>query len=276
MNRPIKSPLFSPHIGSRQSSWCWAAGLGLLFALTPLIAGHSLARKIAAAGPVEPEKLPDGGASPAGLIEGLVTYRGKVPKSPVADELGVARDLLHVDRNSRGLQYVVVWVEADPVVSRRTSPPPPDGAVAPVRMIQEDYDFVPRLIAIRSGQSVTFTSSDAANHNVRASSPRPTNEFNVFTGTGQAYTHSFSADPGHRPVRLDCDIHLWMRGWIYVFDHSFFAVSDPQGRFRISGVPAGRHVLRIRQPDISYAAEKSIAVKSGQLTSIQIELPDQD
>lgn len=245
---------FWPRADLNRSNGCFGASLGLLFALISFLAGQSRAQD--------------------GSVEGLVTYRGTVPRSAVTDELGVARELLHVDLQSRGLQYVMLWIDVAQAEPRRIPPaaPAPNRGVSPVRVNQEDYAFVPRLIAIRSGQSVTFTTNDTANHNVHASSSRSTNEFNVFTGSGQPYTHNFTADPDGQPVRLHCDIHPWMRGWIYVLEHPFFAVSNAQGRFRISGVPPGRHMLKIRQPDISYADDEGITVKASEVTRVEIQV----
>ena len=143
-------------------------------------------------------------------------------------------------------------------------------------MDQRDHQFS-RVLAVCSGQSVKFTNSDAANHNVRASAPHPSNEFNVVTGVNGWYTHRFQADAEQRPVRLDCDIHPWMRGWIYVLnDHPYFAVTDEHGRFRIGSVPAGQYTLAVRQPDIKYAHDETTAVSKTLLTRVQIEIRAQD
>ena len=45
-------------------------------------------------------------------------------------------------------------------------------------------------------------------------------------------------------VTLRCDIHEHMRGLILVLDSSHFVVTDAQGRFRLSGLPAGRYTLK--------------------------------
>src|SRR5690606_37120358 len=103
----------------------------------------------------------------------------------------------------------------------------------PARMDQLDYAFRPPLLAVRSGERVAFSNSDPANHNVRASSLRPGNQFNVYTGSGGEYLHRFEADEKQRPVLIGCDIHAWMRGWVYVFDHPHFAVTDEAGRFAL-------------------------------------------
>jgi hypothetical protein len=43
-----------------------------------------------------------------GSIQGVVTFSGETPKSPIADDAGVRRELLEVDRDTRGLRYVVL------------------------------------------------------------------------------------------------------------------------------------------------------------------------
>ncbi|MBI4657782.1 MAG: hypothetical protein HY735_02840, partial [Verrucomicrobia bacterium] len=75
-----------------------------------------------------------------------------------------------------------------------------------------------------------------------------------------------------RPVRLGCDIHPWMRGWIYVFDHACFALTDEGGRFRIDSVPPGSYKLILRQPDIGYTSERDVAVSVGRIARIEVEI----
>jgi plastocyanin len=208
------------------------------------------------------------GEAGTGSVEGVVTFQGEVPRSRIPDDAGVRHDLLYVDRESRGLRYVAVWLAADrtTLTNRLTEEP-----LKPALMDQLDHQFVPRVLAVRAGQPVKFTNSDPANHNVRTASSQPTNEFNVFTGIDGSYTHRFVAVPQQSPVRLGCDIHPWMRGWIYVFDHPHFAVTDEQGRFRINSVPPGRYKLLLRQPDIRFIAEREVAVAPGEVARVAVE-----
>jgi len=47
-------------------------------------------------------------------------------------------------------------------------------------------------------------------------------------------------------MKLQCDAgHTWMNGWIYVFDHPFFAVTDDEGAFAIRDVPPGTYTLEL-------------------------------
>ena len=42
-------------------------------------------------------------------------------------------------------------------------------------------------------------------------------------------------------MRVFCDIHSHMNAFILVFNHPFFAVTDPEGRYLIDHVPPGRY-----------------------------------
>ena len=42
------------------------------------------------------------------------------------------------------------------------------------------------------------------------------------------------------PIPFKCDIHPWMKGYVRVFDHPYFAVTDEDGKFEIKNAPAGK------------------------------------
>lgn len=210
-----------------------------------------------------------------GAVEGTVVYRGKIPKNKVADSAGAYRDLIEVDSKTGGLKEAVVFLTA--VAPENANIPPAKSATldsAPPKetaVIDQLNDlFVPHVLAVREGQEVIFSNSDAANHNVRTTTSRPENHFNIFVGTGGMYRRKFRGQDRNQPIQLGCDIHPWMRAWVYVFSHPLFAVTDRDGRFKIPSVPAGRFNVSVVQPELKYRAEKSIVVKEGE--SIRLEI----
>jgi len=44
-------------------------------------------------------------------------------------------------------------------------------------------------------------------------------------------------------ITFKCDVHPWMRAWVSVFDHPYFAVSDQSGKFVIKNVPPGKYTV---------------------------------
>jgi plastocyanin len=208
----------------------------------------------------------------SGVIAGRILYRGQAPPPVFVPESGGASPVLRVDRESGGLQYAVVYVDAtdappfDTAQGKRT-----DGASRqPVTVVQRGFIFDPPVVAVTAGQEVRFTNEDSSNHNVRSADPMLRNRFNAYTGAGQEYVHRFTKPPAARPIVLGCDIHEWMAGWVYVFDHAWFAVTDREGRFRIEGVPAGRHALAVRQPAGGLARELRVDVRDGGTAEIEV------
>jgi plastocyanin len=249
---------------SRNVSW---------FALLWLVGALSLSAR------AEPPALSEASDARAaigfGVVKGIVTYPGPVPKAPIPDDAGLKRDLVQVDPETRGLLHVAAHlVPAKSGGGEELGLASSAGAGADELVVidQVDHTFVPHLVAVRVGQVVHFTNSDPANHNVRTTAFVPRNQFNVFTGVGGSYKHRFDADPKGRPIRLGCDIHPWMSAWIYVFDHPLFAVTDEQGRFCLGNVTAGEYRLVIEQPDIKYRHEQRVEVRAERVTAIEIQV----
>lgn len=208
------------------------------------------------------------GVAAGGAIAGTVLYRGEPPPPVFVPESGGASPVLRVDRDSGGLQYAVVYVDASgPARAGRVS----DAARHPhATVVQRGFIFDPPIVAILAGQRVRFTNEDSANHNVRSADRMPANRFNAYTGAGQEYVHRFAKPPAGGPVVLTCDIHEWMAGWVYVFDHPWFAVTDRQGRFRIEGVPAGSYALAIRQTAGGLARDLRVDVTNGATADVEV------
>jgi plastocyanin len=199
-------------------------------------------------------------------VRGRITVEGPVPKSSVPDDAGVQREILEIDAATGGLPSVLVTLTPLDGTTKLTGAQSKtwEGGRTAVVVDQQDYAFVPRVVAVQAGQPVRFTNSDAANHNVRTTSLNSTNEFNVYTGIGGQYQHQFAHQTNQRPIALGCDIHPWMRGWIYVLDHPLFAVTDKAGLFQIGPMPSGEYMLGVRQPDLRYAVEQKLSVAQGQ------------
>lgn len=176
-------------------------------------------------------------------------YVGRGPQAPLSECLVALRG-----RNLKGLQ--------------------PRPAPAMVHVDQQDYRFVPETVAIRLGDAVRFTNSDAALHNVRTEDGAE--GLNVSLLQDGEYLHTFrQAGNERRPYRIGCAFHSQMQTWIYVFDHPFFVVTKEDGQFSFSGIPAGDYTLEIRHPAGQLEYTQPVTVSSDASQTVEIRLsPD--
>jgi plastocyanin len=198
-------------------------------------------------------------------IVGIVTYDGPLPDPIPVPEAGTVRHLIEVDPKTKGLKDAVVWLEGVPAsdVAKREAPE------EPVVMDQQNYAFVPHVLAVEVGREVEFRNSDSANHGVTASSPEPKNRFDVVTPPGGRQSHRFVASKS--PVAIGCPIHGMMAAWVYVFDHPYHAVSDEHGEFRLPPVSPGHYMLHVHHPDGGMRRQEEIIVRAGEPLHLRID-----
>jgi plastocyanin len=106
---------------------------------------------------------------------------------------------------------------------------------------QKGCKYIPHVLGAQVGQPVEIVNSDPTLHNVHAI-PKANQEFN--TGQpiqGMKHMHTFSTKEVMVPFK--CDVHGWMRAYIGVLDHPFFAVTGPDGSFSLRGLPPGTYTI---------------------------------
>lgn len=121
-------------------------------------------------------------------------------------------------------------------------------------MDQRGLRFVPHVLPIVVGATVEFPNSDPLAHNVFSISEAK--RFNL--GLYQKGTVRQLRFDQVGVVQLLCNVHLEMSGFIVVLRNPYFARVNPDGTYRIPGVPAGQH--RVRCWRETGAVEKTVAV----------------
>jgi plastocyanin len=204
-------------------------------------------------------------ASAAGTVEGIVTYR-----AVAARPWRYARSY---GKNARSgeLADAVVAIRGKGLQSAQAAAAP-----ATTTIDQKDFAFQPELVAIRRGDSVTFTNSDSATHNVRASGEVA--NFNITMAAGGAgNTIQFDKAGGvRRPVEIGCVFHSNMKAWVFVFDHPFYAVTKADGKFTLENVPAGEYELEVVHPAGGLKWRKNVTVKAGEPATMSVEMSPTD
>ncbi len=127
----------------------------------------------------------------------------------------------------------VVWLEG--VRSPRTPSRP-----AHVEMKSQGKKFVPRVVAVEKDAEVDFPNVDPIYHNVFSVSPANRFDLGLYR-SGGSKAKKFE-EPG--VVRVYCNIHPQMVGFVLVANSDFIRVTGADGAFRFENVPAGTWEIR--------------------------------
>jgi hypothetical protein len=187
--------------------------------------------------------LVGGSAFAAGSITGTVGFSGPAPKATKlnrkADPFCAKKDFddesVMLSKDGKALQNVVV---------RITKNAPAGGKVPtePVIIDQHDCMYRPRVQGAMQGQKIMIKNSDGTMHNVHS-----------YLGTKTLFNQAQppNAAPIEKPLKADaadvlklkCDVHPWMTGYVVMAKNPYFATTKDDGKFEIKDVPAGSYTL---------------------------------
>ena len=199
-------------------------------------------------------------AATAGTITGRVSFDGEPPLMPAIDmasnpncekqhPVPFHAETVVVNAN-KTLRYVYIHIKEG--LPKAKWNPPAEAA----RLEQTGCVYGPHVLGIVQGQQLEILNNDPVNHNVHAESvvnaawnesqpPRAEHKFKVF-----------NADEA--PFPMTCSVHPWMRSWVAVSPHPYFAVTGDDGTFTIKGVPPGTYTIE--------AVHEKYGRKEGKLT----------
>jgi len=145
----------------------------------------------------------------------------------------------------------------------------PQPASIPTKQVaQKDLTFVPALLPVRAGTRVEFPNLDDTYHNIFSYSPAKRFDLGRYRPEERPIPIQVFDKPGL--VTLRCDIHEHMRGLILVLNTPYFVMTDTDGHFRLSGLPAGHYTLKA-WIDSRTTREKPAELKNGQ--TLHVDFP---
>jgi len=193
----------------------------------------------------------------AASVKGVVRFEGTPPKSKLismsADPSCAKQHpspvfAEEVMTDSKGdLQNVIVFVSEG--LGDRTF----DAPTEPVVVEQKGCMYMPHVLAVRANQTLHLVNDDSTSHNIH---PTPANnrEWNKAELPGSTMDETFSRPEIAIPVK--CNIHPWMRGYIAVFKHPYFAVTGKNGSFDLSNLPPGTYMIEAWHEKLGTATQK--------------------
>lgn len=146
----------------------------------------------------------------------------------------------------------------------------PSGAVPAEHPIirQRGKRYLPEVLPVLVGTTVDFLNDDDIFHNVFSPSPVVSFDLGVYE---KASKRSVLFDkPG--AVNLYCNIHPDMVGYVVALKNPYFALTGPDGKFEIKGLPPGSYVLKAWQ---RFGPESEVRVTAGSGTPAEIRVQEE-
>ncbi len=231
----------------------------------PLVAGYE-------AGPV----------AHGGRISGVITFTGPVPPpdtytvtmgsdpdycKTIADAKGQIVAPQALVSGSHAVSETVVFLQE----VEKGKPVPETGPLVTI----DQCRFGPRLVAGVEGQHVRIAMRDRILHQIRGWEMLGRGRIPFFHLPGLKAGQEHAVPLRIRRsgiVKLECDQHRFMQGWLLVAANPYVAVTGNDGRFELTDVPQGTHVLAAWHPALGYQ-ELKVTLAPGQTVQVTVPLP---
>jgi plastocyanin len=222
----------------------------------PQVPSPDAASSAAPSGPIDPATV--------GSIRGVVRFAGTPPK-----RLPVQITAAGCGEHASPPLFETVIVEngklANVFVTIRKGlekvevPPASD---VPVELDQQGCLYVPHVRGMRTGQTLKIQNDDQVTHNVNLRESKNAT-FNQVQAAG-------SPDVEWKPLKRElgvefaCDLHPWMKAYVCVEEHPFWAITGSDGAFTLQGLPPGGYTLEAWHEKYGKQTLKVVVPKQGQ------------
>lgn len=185
-----------------------------------------------------------------GTVTGSIAYTGAVPTpkkidtsaDPVCGQkdpnLTTEDTLVKDGKLANAFVYIKDGTLADGSKIGEYNFPTPSDAVT---LDQNGCHYKPHVMGVQVNQKIKITNSDPTQHNIHPT-PKVNQEWNQTQPNGAApIEKSFARAEVLIPVK--CNQHPWMKSYVGVLKHPFYAVSAEDGTFTLKNVPAGKYTI---------------------------------
>jgi Polysaccharide lyase family 4, domain II len=207
--------------------------------------------------------------SDGGTIQGKVTFPGSPPPKkkiiPTKDKEACGTAPRDVDQillgSDKAVQEAIVYLQKVDK-GKAWEKPAATPAIDNVKC-----DFKPHVQVVPAGD-IEIVNSDPVLHNTHGFLDKLT-VFNVaLPNQGQRIKRPLKRSG---LVRVECDAHGWMLGWILVAENPYYAVTGKDGAFTIKDVPPGSYTL-VAWQEFTGPVEVPVTVKGKEVVTVPVEL----
>lgn len=201
-------------------------------------------------------------------ISGKVTFDGTPPtlekyqvtKDPEKCGTEQVSEALVVGEG-KGIQYVVV--------SLANAPPGKGDTSREVELDQQGCRFRPHVVLLQAGATLVARNSDGIMHNLHTLSKANPSINKAQPGFKKTMPISTLKVP--ETIKVQCDMHSWMRAWIVVTDSPYTVVTDATGQFRLADVPAGTYTLKFWHETLGEMT-REVTVRDGETAMVEVAM----
>ena len=198
-------------------------------------------------------------AAQAGSIKGTVLFEGEAPDQPKLER--DAEKKCPADKTDEAI-VVTKGKLRDVLVRVKNGTAGTHAAPATAVVIdQTGCMYSPRVVGIVAGQKLSVKNSDNTFHNVWGQLAGK----DLFNKQQAPKSADLALNPSKAAagdvVELKCGIHPWMKGYVVVQDHPFFAVTTADGKFEIKDLPQGTYELEAWHPELGTKTMKVVIGK---------------
>ena len=194
-----------------------------------------------------------------GSITGRVLVTGNIPTDEtvkVTKDNSACGDTLprekYVISPDGGVRYAVVFIEE---IKKGKALPK-----EPVEIDNVKCAFVPHVQVGVKGQQLIVKNTDPMLHNTHLYLDKRTVYNFAMPITGMKIQKPMRKEG---LISVECDAHAWMKGYLYLTDHPYIAVTDENGNFSIGDVPPGDYEIKIWHEALGQQKQHATVPASG-------------
>ena len=202
-------------------------------------------------------------------VSGTVKFDGAAPK---ANKIDMSSDANCAGSNTAETVVVNdgklanVFVYVKDGLGSRTFDVPKEA----VTLTQSGCKYKPHVLGVMAGQTINIVNADPTTHNIHPQ-PKDNREWNESQAPqAPPLEKNFAREEISLPVK--CNQHPWMKMYVNVVKNPFYAVTGPDGKFEIKGLPPGDYTLAFVQEKLGEQDQKvTLAAKDSKTVDVSFK-----
>lgn len=162
--------------------------------------------------------------------------------------------------------HVLVWI--DGITAGKPLP-----EIRRDEIVIQQCRYSPRVLGVIAGTTINVKSRDKlvlTSRFYQEGAPEPVAEVHTVDDGQVVPSEKIAGKPGIVEIRTPQK--PWIRGYIAVFDHPYFAVADEAGRFTIDSLPPGTYTVKVWHERMDKPTEQRVVVGSGGTGQLELRL----